>query len=125
MRSLPVSSEEGAALGIGVWCEMGISDPVAFQFKNIDPAGSLRANVSNATVRCLSNMPDALPSRRPPERERESCPPAGARTASDETPGSHSARAPALPVPAVPPVAGERRRGSGTGESWGTVRIRE
>ena len=29
---------------------------VAFLFKNTDPRGSLRANVSNATVRCLSNM---------------------------------------------------------------------
>jgi regulator of protease activity HflC (stomatin/prohibitin superfamily) len=35
---------------------MYISDPVAFLFKNTDPRGSLRANVSNATVRCLSNM---------------------------------------------------------------------
>jgi regulator of protease activity HflC (stomatin/prohibitin superfamily) len=57
MRSLPVNSEEGAPMGIGVWYEMYISDPVAFLFKNVDPAGSLRANVSNATVRCLSNMP--------------------------------------------------------------------
>ena len=29
-------------------------DPVAYLFKNTDPRGSLRANVSNATVRCLS-----------------------------------------------------------------------
>jgi hypothetical protein len=35
---------------------MWISDPVAYLFKNTDPRGSLRANVSNATVRCLSNM---------------------------------------------------------------------
>ena len=35
---------------------MVISDPVAHVFKNTDPRGSLRANVSNATVRCLSNM---------------------------------------------------------------------
>ena len=43
-------------MGIGIWYEMYISDPVAFLFKNTDPRGSLRANVSNATVRCLSNM---------------------------------------------------------------------
>ena len=43
-------------MGIGMWYEMYISDPVAFLFKNTDPRGSLRANVSNATVRCLSNM---------------------------------------------------------------------
>jgi hypothetical protein len=40
-----------------IWYEMQISDPVSFLFKNTDPRGSLRANVSNATVRCLSNMP--------------------------------------------------------------------
>src|SRR5450755_2317919 len=56
-RSEPVNSEEGAPMGIGIWYEMQISDPVAFLFKNTDPRGSLRANVSNATVRCLSNMP--------------------------------------------------------------------
>jgi len=56
LRSQPVNSEEGAPMGIGMWYEMYISDPVAFLFKNTDPRGSLRANVSNATVRCLSNM---------------------------------------------------------------------
>jgi regulator of protease activity HflC (stomatin/prohibitin superfamily) len=56
LRSQPVNSEEGAPMGIGVWCEMVVSDPLAYLYKNIDPAGSLRANVSNATVRCLSNM---------------------------------------------------------------------
>lgn len=44
-------------MGIGIWYEMWISDPVSYLFKNTDPRGSLRANVSNATVRCLSNMP--------------------------------------------------------------------
>lgn len=57
LRSQPVNSEEGAPMGIGIWYEMWISDPVAYLFKNTDPRGSLRANVSNATVRCLSNMP--------------------------------------------------------------------
>jgi regulator of protease activity HflC (stomatin/prohibitin superfamily) len=56
LRSQPVNSEEGAPMGIGMWYEMYISDPVAYLFKNTDPRGSLRANVSNATVRCLSNM---------------------------------------------------------------------
>lgn len=56
-RSEPVNSEEGAPMGIGIWYEMWISDPVAYLFKNTDPRGSLRANVSNSTVRCLSNMP--------------------------------------------------------------------
>ena len=57
LRSLPVNSEEGAPMGIGVWYEMFVSDPVAYLFKNTDPQGSLAANVSNATVRTLSNMP--------------------------------------------------------------------
>jgi regulator of protease activity HflC (stomatin/prohibitin superfamily) len=56
LRSQPVNSEEGAPMGIGIWYEMFISDPVAFLFKNADPRGSLSANVSNSTVRCLSNM---------------------------------------------------------------------
>jgi regulator of protease activity HflC (stomatin/prohibitin superfamily) len=51
-----VNSEEGAPMGIGIWYEMFISDPLSFLFKNTDPRGSLRANVSNTTVRCLSNM---------------------------------------------------------------------
>ncbi len=57
LRSQPVNSEEGAPMGIGIWHEMYISDPVAYLFKNTDPRGSLAANVSNSTVRCLSNMP--------------------------------------------------------------------
>ncbi len=57
LRSAPVNSEEGAPMGIGIWYEMFISDPVAYLFKNVDPRGSLAANVSNSTVRCLSNLP--------------------------------------------------------------------
>jgi regulator of protease activity HflC (stomatin/prohibitin superfamily) len=56
LRSQPVNSEEGAPMGIGIWYEMFISNPVAYLFKNADPHGSLAANVGNATVRCLSNM---------------------------------------------------------------------
>jgi regulator of protease activity HflC (stomatin/prohibitin superfamily) len=57
LRSQPVNSEEGAPMGIGIWYEMFISDPVAYLFKNADPRGSLAANVGNSTVRCLSNLP--------------------------------------------------------------------
>jgi hypothetical protein len=57
LRSQPVNSEEGAPMGIGIWYEMYISDPIAYLFKNADPRGSLAANVSNSTVRCLSNLP--------------------------------------------------------------------
>jgi hypothetical protein len=44
-------------MGVGIWYEMYISDPVAYLFKNADPRGSLAANVSNAVVRSLSNLP--------------------------------------------------------------------
>lgn len=56
LRRQPVNSEEGAPMGIGIWYEMFISDPVAFLFKNADPRGSRATNVSNSTVRCLSNL---------------------------------------------------------------------
>jgi regulator of protease activity HflC (stomatin/prohibitin superfamily) len=65
LRSQPVNSEEGAPMGIGIWYEMAVTDAVAFLFKNTDPRGSLRTSVSNAVVRCLSNMKlgDMLESR--------------------------------------------------------------
>jgi regulator of protease activity HflC (stomatin/prohibitin superfamily) len=33
-----------------------VSEPLDYIYKNNDPLGSLRANISNASVRCLSNM---------------------------------------------------------------------
>ncbi|MBI4701562.1 MAG: SPFH/Band 7/PHB domain protein [Deltaproteobacteria bacterium] len=57
LRSLAVNSEEGAPMGIGIWYEMFVSDPLAFLFKNADPQGSLAASVSSSAIRCLSNMP--------------------------------------------------------------------
>lgn len=65
LRSTPVNSEEGAPMGIGLWYEMSIDDPLSVVFKNSDPRGSLRASVGNAGVRTLSNMPlsDMLESR--------------------------------------------------------------
>ncbi len=57
LRSQPVNSEEGTPMGVGVWYEMRVRNPVDYLYKNNDPIGSLRANVSNSTVRCLSNMP--------------------------------------------------------------------
>ncbi len=57
LRSQPVNSEEGAPMGVGIWYEYKISDPIAYLFKNADPDGSLAANVSNAVVRTLSNLP--------------------------------------------------------------------
>jgi len=70
LRSQPVNSEEGAPMGIGIWYEYFISSPVAYLFKNTDPRGSLEANVSNATVRSLSNMQlaEMLENRHPMSR---------------------------------------------------------
>jgi regulator of protease activity HflC (stomatin/prohibitin superfamily) len=81
LRSLPVNSEEGAPMGIGVWYEMFVSNPVDFLFKNTDPRGSLSANVSSSVVRTLSNMPLAkmLETRHTMSRE----------VRADVTPKSH------------------------------------
>ena len=49
-------SEEGAPKCIGVEYEMYESNPLAYLYKNTYQHGTLHANVSNATVRCLSNM---------------------------------------------------------------------
>jgi hypothetical protein len=57
LRSQPVNSEEGAPMGVGIWYEMKVSEPIAYLFRNADPQGSLAANVSNAAVRTLSNLP--------------------------------------------------------------------
>lgn len=57
LRSIPVNSEEGTPMGIGVWHEMFITDPVAHIFKNVDPQDSINANVKNATIKTLSNLP--------------------------------------------------------------------
>ena len=56
LRRNPVNSEEGAPMGIGLWYEMYICDPINFLFKNADPRGSLAANVCNSVVRNLSNL---------------------------------------------------------------------
>ncbi len=71
LRSQPVNTDEGTPMGIGVWYEMRVSNPVAYLFENADPAGSLQANVTNATVRTLSNMPLAqmLEDRNPMSRK--------------------------------------------------------
>jgi regulator of protease activity HflC (stomatin/prohibitin superfamily) len=57
LRSNTVNTEEGTPMGLGVWYEMRVKHPVDYLFKNADPRGSLRANVANATVRNLSNLP--------------------------------------------------------------------
>ena len=56
LRDRMVNSSEGTPMGIGIWYESRVTDPVAYLFANSDPAGSLMANVANATVSTLSNL---------------------------------------------------------------------
>ncbi len=43
-------------MGVGIWFEGFVNDPEAFLFQNSDPLGSLKANVSTAVVKQLSNL---------------------------------------------------------------------
>lgn len=56
LRSQMVNSEEGTPMGVGIWYEMRVSDPVAYLFNNADPEKSLEANVANSTISTLSNL---------------------------------------------------------------------
>lgn len=56
LRSQMVNSEEGTPMGVGIWYEMAVGNPVDYLFKNASPEESLRANVANATVSTLSNL---------------------------------------------------------------------
>jgi len=56
LRDQLVNSEEGAPMGVGIWYEMFINNPTAYLFNNSDPEASLRANVTTAVVKQLSNL---------------------------------------------------------------------
>jgi regulator of protease activity HflC (stomatin/prohibitin superfamily) len=56
LRGQMVNSEEGTPMGVGIWYEMEVSDPVAYLFANRDPEGSLQANVTSSTISTLSNL---------------------------------------------------------------------
>lgn len=56
LRDQMVNSEEGTPMGVGIFYEMQVTDPVAFLFNNADPDGSLAANVASATISTLSNL---------------------------------------------------------------------
>ncbi|MEM9588641.1 MAG: SPFH domain-containing protein, partial [Planctomycetota bacterium] len=56
LRSQMVNSEEGTPMGVGIWYEMQVKDPVAFLFINANPDGSLQANVTSSTISTLSNL---------------------------------------------------------------------
>ena len=56
LRSQMVNSEEGTPMGVGIWYEMRVSDPVKYLFVNANPEGSLQANVASSTIATLSNL---------------------------------------------------------------------
>ncbi len=56
LRSQMVNSEEGTPMGVGIWYEMAVSDPVSYLFVNANPEGSLEANVRSSTISTLSNL---------------------------------------------------------------------
>jgi regulator of protease activity HflC (stomatin/prohibitin superfamily) len=56
LRDQMVNSEEGTPMGVGIWYEMQVSDPVSFLFVNENPDGSLQANVASSTISTLSNL---------------------------------------------------------------------
>jgi regulator of protease activity HflC (stomatin/prohibitin superfamily) len=56
LRDQMVNSEEGTPMGVGIWYEMQVSDPVSYLFVNANPEGSLQANVASSTISTLSNL---------------------------------------------------------------------
>ena len=52
-------------MGVGIWYEMKVGDPVAYLFVNANPEGSPQANVASSTLSTLSNleMKDMLENR--------------------------------------------------------------
>ena len=56
LRSQMVNSEEGTPMGIGIWYEMQVKDPVSYLFTNANPEGSLQANVTSSAISTLSNL---------------------------------------------------------------------
>lgn len=56
LRNQMVNSEEGTPMGVGIWYEMQVNDPVSYLFTNANPEGSLQANVASSTISTLSNL---------------------------------------------------------------------
>lgn len=56
LRSQMVNSEEGTPMGVGIWYEMQVKDPVSYLFINANPDSSLQANVTSSTISTLSNL---------------------------------------------------------------------
>ncbi|MGF1511590.1 MAG: SPFH domain-containing protein [Myxococcota bacterium] len=56
LREQMVNSEEGTPMGVGIWYEMQVVEPVKYLFENANPEGSLEANVASSTISALSNL---------------------------------------------------------------------
>lgn len=56
LRNLMVNSEEGTPMGVGIWYEMRVVNPVDYLYINSNPEGSLQANVASSTISTLSNL---------------------------------------------------------------------
>lgn len=56
LRGQMVNSEEGTPMGVGIWYEMQVNEPISYLFKNTNPEGSLEANVASSTISTLSNL---------------------------------------------------------------------
>jgi regulator of protease activity HflC (stomatin/prohibitin superfamily) len=56
LRNQMVNSEEGTPMGVGIWYEMRVNNPVDYLFINANPDGSLQANVASSTISVLSNL---------------------------------------------------------------------
>lgn len=56
LRNQMVNSEEGTPMGVGIWYEMQVTEPVDYLFINANPEGSLEANVASSTISTLSNL---------------------------------------------------------------------
>lgn len=56
LRNQMVNSEEGTPMGVGIWYEMQVTNPVDYLFVNSNPEGSLQANVASSTISTLSNL---------------------------------------------------------------------
>ena len=56
LRSQMVNSEEGTPMGVGIWYETQVNNPVDYLFENTNPEGSLQANVASSTISTLSNL---------------------------------------------------------------------
>ena len=56
LRNQMVNSEEGTPMGVGIWYEMRVINPVDYLYVNANPDGSLEANVASSTISTLSNL---------------------------------------------------------------------